>query len=325
LYIVTGGAGFIGSAVIWRLNREGIRDILVVDRVRGADTHPNLAKRDYTELLDKAAFLDRVRADDLRGVQGLIHMGACSSTAEQNRDYLRRNNTEYTRELAEWALHRGVRFIYASSGATYGDGSRGFSDADEDTPALSPLNPYGESKHTLDRWALESGALEHMAGLKFFNVFGPNEYHKGDMASFVFKAFHQVRTEGRVRLFRSLDPAYADGEQRRDFVYVKDCVDVVWWLLNRPEANGLFNVGTGQARTWKDLVEAIAAAMGREPEIEFVDLPEVIRDGYQYHTQAEMRKLRAAGFIEPFLPLEDSVRDYIGRYLSAPDPYLERV
>lgn len=326
MYIVTGGAGFIGSAIIWRLNREGIRDILVVDEDPASPKWRNLENRDYSGILDKREFLERVRADDLPGpVEALIHMGACSSTAEKNRDFLRENNTEYTRILAEWAVEKGVRYLYASSGATYGDGSRGFSDDDAVTPTLEPLNPYGESKQAFDLWALREGLLDRITGLKFFNVFGPNEYHKDGMASFAWRAFHQVRESGRVRLFRSHRSDYADGHQQRDFVYVKDCVDVVWWLLQNPGVNGIFNVGTGQARSWLDLVHAVGSALEWEPRIEWVDIPEAIRDGYQYHTQAEMGKLRAAGYAAPFSSLEESVADYLQRYLSRPDPYLERV
>lgn len=323
MIVVTGGAGFIGSAIVWRLNREGRRDIAIVDEDAGSAKWRNLGKRDYASRIDKQTFIDRIRTGEgPGGVEAVIHMGACSSTAEKNRDFLRENNVEYTRDLALWCIDKGVRFIYASSAATYGDGSRGFSDADAAIPGLQPLNAYGESKHLFDVWALEQGLLDRIAGLKFFNVFGPNEYHKGDMASFVFKAYHQVCESGRLRLFRSHRPDYRDGEQRRDFVYVKDCVDVVWWLLRNPAVNGIYNVGTGKARTWLDLAAALGRAMGAQPEIEWSDIPQAIRDGYQYHTQAEMEKLRSAGYARSFTSLEESVSDYVERYLSAPDPYL---
>jgi len=323
VYVVTGGAGFIGSALVWELNRRGIDDILVVDDDVDPGRRPNLRNCAYRAAMGKAEFLERVRTDTLSTpVEALLHMGACSATTQMDRAYLRANNTDYTRALAEWALPRGVRFVYASSAATYGAGEHGFSDADAVTPRLRPLNPYGESKQAFDLWMLEQGLEDRLAGLKFFNVFGPNEYHKGDMASFVFKAFHQVRETGGVRLFRSLHPDFADGEQRRDFVYVKDCAAVVWWLLEHPEVGGLFNVGTGRARTWKDLVAAVGAALGVKPAIEFVDLPEAIRAGYQYHTQAEMGKLRAAGYATPFAPLEEAVADYVRNYLLQPDPHL---
>jgi ADP-L-glycero-D-manno-heptose 6-epimerase len=323
VYVVTGGAGFIGSALIWQLNRHGIEDILVVDD-QAAGSSRNLASRRVAGCVDKGEFLRRVRAEEVpHPIEAVLHMGACSATTEMDRGYLRANNTEYTRELAEWALRRGTRFIYASSAATYGAGERGFSDADAVTPTLRPLNPYGESKQNFDLWALEQGLLGRMVGLKFFNVFGPNEYHKGDMASFVFKAFRPARDEGRVRLFRSLHPDFADGEQRRDFVYVKDCVDAVWWFLQHPEANGLFNIGTGRARTWNDLVAALGASLDRTLATEFVDLPPAIRDGYQYHTEAEIGKLRAAGYSRPFTSLEDAVADYVRGYLLTADPYLQ--
>jgi ADP-L-glycero-D-manno-heptose 6-epimerase len=322
MIVVTGGAGFIGSAIVWRLNRESMDDILVVDEDPASPKWRNLEPLRYAASMDKSEFIRRVRADELPALDAVIHMGACSATSEKNREFLRENNFHYTRDLALWSLEHGARFVYASSGATYGNGSRAFSDADEVTPRLQPLNPYGESKQQMDLWALEEGVLDRVAGLKFFNVFGPNEYHKGEMSSFIFKAFHQIRNEGRVRLFRSHRPDYRDGEQQRDFVYVKDCVDVVWWLLQNPSVNGLYNVGTGEARSWLDLVRAISTALDRQPEIDWVDIPEVIREGYQYHTQAEMGKLRAAGYTAPFQALEESVVDYVRSYLASADPYL---
>jgi ADP-L-glycero-D-manno-heptose 6-epimerase len=323
MIVVTGGAGFIGSALVWRLNRGGVNDILVVDEDRDSPKWRNLEPLSYAEAWDKAEFIRRVRENALpAGIEAVVHMGACSATSEKNREFLRENNFLYTRDLALWSLERGVRCIYASSGATYGDGARGFSDADSVTPTLQPLNPYGESKQQMDVWALDEGVLDRIVGLKFFNVFGPNEYHKGEMSSFVFKAFHQLRDTGRLRLFRSHRPDYRDGEQRRDFVYVKDCVDVVWWLLQNPNVNGLYNVGTGEARSWLDLVGAIGSALGTEPQIDWTDIPENIRDGYQYHTQAEIGKLRAAGYTAPFQSLEASVADYIRGYLSTDNPYL---
>jgi ADP-L-glycero-D-manno-heptose 6-epimerase len=330
VYVVTGGAGFIGSALVWQLNRQGIDDILVVDDAADPVKGRNLRNCRYWSTMPKGEFLERVRRDDLPGASGapgaveaVLHMGACSATTQMDREYLRANNTDYTRALAEWALERGIRFVYASSAATYGAGERGFSDADAVTPTLRPLNPYGESKQNFDRWVLEQGVQDRLVGLKFFNVFGPNEYHKGDMASFVFKAVHQIRETGGVRLFRSHRPDFADGEQRRDFVYVKDCTALMAWLLEHPEVGGLFNVGTGQARTWKDLVAAVGAALGVAPRIEFVDLPPAIREGYQYHTEAEMGKLRAAGYRAPFTPLEEAVADYVRNHLLNPDPYLD--
>ncbi len=324
MYVVTGGAGFIGSACIWKLNREGIDTVVAVDGVSGTATPENLRSLRIQELLDKQTFIRQVRDDRVPfPVEAVIHMGACSSTTERDLEFLAENNVRYTRDLAEWCLACGVRFIYASSGATYGDGSLGFSDDDRLTPQLRPLNPYGASKQAVDVWALETGAATRMAGLKFFNVFGPNEYHKGPMSSFVFKAYHQFKEEGRVRLFRSDRADIADGEQQRDFVYVKDCVEVVQWLLEHPDANGIFNVGTGRARTWNDLAAAVAAAMEVDLKIDYVDMPAELRGAYQYHTLAETQKLRRAGFNRPFRSLEEAVADYVRGYLAQPDPYLQ--
>src|SRR5512133_1438577 len=251
MIVVTGGAGFIGSAFVAKLNDEGIDDIVVVDELGTDDKWRNLVKRRYDDYLDKEAFLAMV-ADDCVPfpVEAVVHMGACSSTTERDAGYLMENNYHYSCSLAEWAKKHGVRFIYASSAATYGDGSRGFSDDDEMTRALRPINMYGYSKQLFDLWVLRRGLIGSVAGIKFFNVFGPNEYHKGDMTSVIFKAFHQIRKTGRVRLFKSYKPEYADGGQKRDFVSVKDCVDVLWWLMNNREVDGIFNLGTGEARTW---------------------------------------------------------------------------
>jgi ADP-L-glycero-D-manno-heptose 6-epimerase len=250
------------------------------------------------------------------GIQAVIHMGACSSTTEQNVDYLKENNFLYTRSLAEWCLANGVRYIYASSGATYGDGSNGFSDADGTTRILKPINHYGNSKQLFDLWVLEKNLAASMAGIKFFNVFGPNEYHKGDMTSVIFKAFNQIKETGRVRLFKSYKPEYGDGEQKRDFVYIKDCLDIMWWFLKNPDKNGIFNLGTGNARTWNDLVAAVFKAMKLEPSIEYIDMPAEIIDSYQYFTQADMSKLKNADAPLRFRSLEQGIEDYVVNYLQ---------
>jgi ADP-L-glycero-D-manno-heptose 6-epimerase len=231
------------------------------------------------------------------------------------------NNFHYSCRLAEWAEKHAVRFIYASSAATYGDGSLGFSDDDEATRTLRPINMYGYSKQLFDLWVLRRGLAGSVAGIKFFNVFGPNEYHKGDMTSVIFKAFHQIRATGTVRLFKSYKPEYGDGGQRRDFVSVKDCVEVLWWLLNNREVNGIFNLGTGTARTWNDLIGAVFAALERPPRIDYIEMPEEIRGQYQYFTEARMDKLRAAGCPVAFSPLENSVGDYVRNHLLQADPY----
>jgi ADP-L-glycero-D-manno-heptose 6-epimerase len=249
-------------------------------------------------------------------------MGACSSTTERDADFLMENNFHYTCRLADWAIEHGVRFIYASSAATYGDGAQGFSDNDETSPLLRPINMYGYSKQLFDLKVLRERIADRVAGIKFFNVFGPNEYHKDDMTSVIFKAFHQIRETGMVRLFKSYKPEYPDGGQKRDFVYVKDCVDVLWWLLNHKEANGIFNLGTGKARTWNDLIRAVFAALGLPPQIEYIEMPEAIRGQYQYFTEAKMEKLCAAGCLTAFRPLEEATADYVQGHLLAADPYL---
>lgn len=323
MIIVTGGAGFIGSAFVWKLNCEGIDNILIVDRLGTSDKWKNLVGLRYTDYLHREAFLKMVSADAIPfEVDAIIHMGACSSTTERDADFLWTNNFAYTRTLAEWTLMHGVRFIYASSAATYGDGTRGFSDDHQQITGLKPINMYGYSKQVFDLWTLRHKLESKMAGIKFFNVFGPNEYHKGDMASVIFKAFTQIKQTGIVKLFKSHLPRYSDGGQMRDFVYVKDCVNILWWLLKHPSANGIFNLGTGKARTWNDLIGAVYTAMGLPTNIQYIEMPEALRNQYQYFTQAEMTKLREAGCPVAFSSLEDSVRDYVVNYLQQANPHL---
>jgi ADP-L-glycero-D-manno-heptose 6-epimerase len=316
MIIITGGAGFIGSAMAWELNRQGIRDILVVDNLGTTNKWRNLVGLEYHRYIHKDAFLDLLGTRYMEGrIEAVIHMGACSSTTEADCDYLVRNNLEYSKALCRFAIERNARFIYASSAATYGDGSRGFDDADEAMDSLQPLNMYGYSKHLFDLWLKGDGLLEKVAGLKFFNVFGPNEYHKDDMRSVVCKAFTQIRKTGKLKLFKSYRREYADGEQRRDFVYIKDCVAVIDWLLKNRDVGGVFNVGTGQARTWNDLARGVFSAMGREPEIEYVDMPDTLRGKYQYYTCADLKKLEGRGCDVSFRPLEDGITDYVQNYL----------
>ncbi len=323
MIVVTGGAGFIGSAFVAKLNAEGQDAIVIVDELESSGKWKNLVKRRYTDYIHKGAFLEMVVSNRVPfPVEAIVHMGACSSTTEQDADYLMENTFHYTSFLADWALARGVRFVYASSAATYGDGGRSFSDDDEVTRGLRPINMYGYSKQLFDLRVLREGLQDRVAGIKFFNVFGPNEYHKGDMTSVVFKAFHQIRETGKVRLFKSYRPEYGDGGQKRDFVYVKDCVEALWWLLNHREANGIFNLGTGQARTWNDLIRAVYAALSLPPAIDYIEMPEAIRGQYQYFTEARMDKLRAAGCPVAFSPLEDAVGDYVKNHLLTADPYL---
>jgi ADP-L-glycero-D-manno-heptose 6-epimerase len=320
--IVTGGAGFIGSAFIWKLNREGIEDILVVDSLGVGEKWRNLSRLRFADYLHKSSFLQQITTDTMRfAPEAVVHMGACSSTTERNADYLMANNYQFTRSLAEWAAARGLRFIYAGSAATYGNGESGFTD-DADLSQLTPLNVYGYSKLLFDRFAERTGLLRQTVGLKFFNVFGPNEYHKGEMASVVFKAFHQIKERGQVSLFRSCRADYADGEQMRDFIYVKDCIEVLWWLLTHPEVNGLFNLGTGRARSWNCLAKALFSAMDLPVRIEYIPMPEHLRANYQYFTQASMDRLKSTGCPTNFQSLEDSVTDYVRNHLQTDFPWL---
>ncbi len=326
MIIVTGGAGFIGSALIAALNKRQITDILVVDELGTDQKWKNLRNLSFTDYVEKDDFLEMVIEDKLdSSVDFVFHLGACSDTTETNASYLIKNNYEYSKLLAQWATDTDIHFIYASSAATYGDGSAGFSDDQEKIEILRPLNIYGYSKHLFDLWARRTGLLKKLVGLKYFNVFGPNEYHKGDMRSFVIKAFEQItapvlscesKNGGKVRLFKSYKPEYADGEQLRDFIYVKDAVDMTLFFYDEPQLSGLFNIGTGKARTWNDLVKAVFAAMGKEPNIEYIEMPESIRNQYQYYTCADITNLHKAGYDKETTPLEDAVKDYVQNYLQ---------
>jgi ADP-L-glycero-D-manno-heptose 6-epimerase len=270
----------------------------------------------YADYLEGDAFRFALQNDTLGKVDAVFHMGACSATTETDASYLADNNYRFTRDLCEWCLRNGVRFIYASSGATYGDGALGYSDDDELAWKLKPLNMYGYSKHMFDLWALRQELQNEIVGLKFFNVYGPREDHKGDMRSVVHKAFGQIQQTGVVKLFKSYNPAYRDGEQVRDFVYVKDAVEVCLHFAEHRRASGIFNVGTGTCRTWLDLARATFAALGKEPKIEFMDMPETLRAKYQYRTEADITKLRRAGFDQPMTTLEDGVKDYVQSWLT---------
>jgi len=317
MIVVTGGAGFIGSALIAELNRRQISDILVIDQLGSDQKWKNLQSLSFADYIEKDDFLEMVIEDKLDiPVDVVFHLGACSNTTETNASYLVKNNYEYSKLLAQWATDADIRFIYASSAATYGDGSAGFSDDEEKMGILKPLNMYGYSKHMFDMWARRAGLLNKIVGLKYFNVFGPNEYHKGDMLSFVVKAFEQIKATGKVRLFKSYEPEYADGEQVRDFLYVKDAVNMTLFFFDNPYINGIFNIGTGETRTWNDLVIAVFVAMGRKPNIEYIEMPTSIRNQYQYFTRADLSKLRRVGYSKPITPLEEAIRDYIQNYLE---------
>lgn len=316
MIVLTGAAGFIGSCVLAALNAAGRQDIIVVDHLDDDLKKPNLANKKFKEYFDKKDFLDRAVKDHFRyPIDVIIHMGACSSTILQDAAYFEENNFEYSRKLAEWCLNHEARLIYASSGATYGDGSQGYRDDDASTRRCKPLNLYGKSKQKFDEWVLDHGLAAQFTGLKFFNVFGPNEYHKGEMRSVVAKAYERVAEEGRIALFKSHRKEYADGEQKRDFIYVKDAVDAVMYFFNNLDINGIYNVGTGKARSWNDLAAALFKAVGKTPNIEYIDMPEYMRAQYQYFTEADMAKLRKSGYTKPFTELEEAVADY-AQYLS---------
>ena len=322
MIIVTGGAGFIGSAMVAKLNEKGEKDILVVDELGTAAKWKNLVGKHFTDYIHKDNFIEMLLNERLPKIEAIIHMGANSSTTEKDVDHLMENNYRYTRILAEWSIRKKARFIYASSGATYGDGSLGFSDDDETTLKLSPLNPYGYSKQIFDLWLLQHQLQNKVVGIKFFNVFGPNEYHKGDMKSLVCKAYYQIQEIGKIRLFKSYKPEYKHGEQVRDFVYIKDCTEVLWWFLNNHKVNGIFNLGTGKARTWNDLAKGVFSALNHPPNNEYTEMPEDIRNAYQYHTEATITKLQHAGCPVQFRSLEDSVKDYVQNYLHPDVKYL---
>ncbi|HDS84609.1 MAG TPA: ADP-glyceromanno-heptose 6-epimerase [Phycisphaerales bacterium] len=320
MIVVTGGAGFIGSALVAALNARGIDEIFIVDILGSDQRWKNLRRLRFADYMEADDFSDMVADASLDwDIETIVHLGACSDTTETDCTYLVKNNFEFSKLLAGWAMELGARFVYASSAATYGDGAQGFADDESQIHTLLPLNMYGYSKQMFDLWCLRKGLLERFAGLKYFNVFGPNEYHKGAMRSFVLKAYEQINADGRVRLFKSHRPDYEHGQQVRDFIYVKDAVEMTLFFLDHPELGGLYNIGAGVARSWNDLAGAVFAAMGKEPAIEYIDMPESLRNTYQYVTQADMRKLRAAGYTAPTMTLEEAVADYVQNYLMKND------
>jgi ADP-L-glycero-D-manno-heptose 6-epimerase len=323
MIIVTGGAGFIGSAFVALLNSRGVSNIVVVDEIGTSERWKNLVGKSIADFINKDAFLHLITSQTLPFIPtAIVHLGACSSTTERDVDYLLRNNYSYSKALAEFCLAKNIRFIYASSAATYGDGSAGYSDDENTLESLRPLNAYGYSKHLFDLWAKRSGALQSIVGLKFFNVYGPNEYYKGEMASVVYKAFQTIKSTGTFSLFKSYHPDYRDGEQKRDFVYVKDCTEVLWWLLKNPHVNGIYNLGSGRARTWNDLVHAIYKSVGLPPRISYIEMPEALRTQYQYFTEAPMAKLLSSGYSTAPRTLEDGIHDYVVQHLAATNAHL---
>lgn len=315
MIIVTGGAGFVGSCVVRTLNDLGIDDILIVDNIAKTGKWRNLINKKFISYMHKSVFLEK--KNSLHNVRAVIHMGAQSSTTEKNFDYLWNNNFEYTKILWNYCVENGISFIYASSAATYGDGTQGFDDC-VDIDLLRPLNGYGYSKHLFDLWVkhhAKSFPVQHV-GLKFFNVFGPNEYCKESMASMVYHGYNQIKENGKIRLFKSGNPKFKNGNQLRDFVYVKDICSVIIWFMEHKQINGLFNVGTGCARSFNDLANALFNALDIKPNIEYFDMPEQLQGKYQYYTKAEMSKLRSCGYEKKFFDLESGVYDYVTNYLT---------
>jgi ADP-L-glycero-D-manno-heptose 6-epimerase len=315
--LVTGGAGLIGSALVWELNRRGCESVVITDFLGNTEKWRNLVPLRFENYLEADDFMKGLAESEEKygHFDCVLHMGACSSTTETDATYLVRNNFETTRVLAQWAMAAGTRFLYASSAATYGDGAAGMMDGADTIEKLRPLNMYGYSKQMFDLHAKRHGWFDEITGLKFFNVFGPNEGHKGDMRSVVSKAFDQIQATGTLKLFKSYRPEFKDGEQVRDFLYVKDAVNMTLHLAQEPAATGLFNIGSGVARTWIHLGEAVFAALGRPSALEFIEMPESLRPKYQYHTLADLTRLRNAGYTADTTSLEAAVQDYVVNYL----------
>jgi ADP-L-glycero-D-manno-heptose 6-epimerase len=323
MIVITGATGFIGSVLAKTLNKNSKEELLLVDKFGNNGKWKNLLNIKLAGFADRDEFLGDLENKKYyyKNITAILHIGACSKTTEYNVDYLIKNNFEYSVRLCNWCVENGVRFIYASSAAVYGDGALGFSDSDDLTGKLQPLNPYGFSKWLFDQWMLSTGKTDNAAGLRFFNVFGPNEYHKEDMASVIYRYFPDVRDKKLLRLFKSYKKGITDGEQRRDFVYVKDVVSVIEFFLENEKLHGIYNLGSGKARSFNDVGKAMFAALGYKSNIEYFDMPQGLRDKYQYFTEADMSKLRNAGYKKPFTLLEEAVSDYIKTYLSKDNPY----
>ena len=313
--LVTGAAGFIGSCMVGYLNRKGYHNIIIVDEFDDENKKPNYEDKKIIARVDRNELFDWL-SDHPMQIDFIFHLGARTDTTEFDYAILEKLNVDFSKKMWNYCVEKNIPLVYASSAATYGDGELGYKD-DHDLPyKLSPLNPYGKSKNEFDKWILkEKRQPPFWAGLKFFNVYGPNEYHKERMASVIFHSFNQIKSSGKVKLFKSHKPEYKDGEQLRDFVYVKDVVDICYWLMNEKPASGLYNLGTGKARTFKDLVTSIFKSLGKEPVIEFIDTPLDIRDKYQYFTEADMNKLRSVGYKEDFYSLEEGVETYVKNFL----------
>jgi ADP-L-glycero-D-manno-heptose 6-epimerase len=322
MILLTGAAGFIGSAMLWKLNNSGIDDVILVDKLHESDKWRNLRKLLFADLIDRNDLFDWLdRYGDT--VKAVIHLGACTDTTEQNVDYFMQINFTYSKSLWRFCSERSIPYLYASSAATYGAGESGYSDDESQITSLKPLNPYGWSKQIFDRWVLKQKQSPPLwYGFKFFNVYGPNEYHKGPMASIMYHAYRQATEQGVIRLFKSHRKDCEHGEQKRDFIYVKDVVDVLHFFLQSGAESGIYNVGTGTARSYNDLAAAIFSTLNRETSIEYIDMPENLRNQYQYFTEARVEKLKNAGFQGSLHSLESGIEDYVSRYLHAKDPYL---
>lgn len=315
MIVVTGAAGFIASCLVSRLNQENFNDIVVVDNFSVAKKEDNLKGKKIKEYVDRENFFEWLEKH-YEDVEFIFHLGARTDTTEFNKDVFDLLNLNYSKQMWNACAEYQIPLVYASSAATYGSGTLGYDDDETTIPLLKPLNPYGDSKNDFDKWALEQTAKPFFwAGLKFFNVYGPNEYHKGRMASVIFHTYHQIKEKGSMTLFRSHNPEYADGEQMRDFVYVKDVVEVCMFLMHHRKNSGIYNLGSGKARTFMSLAMNTFEAMGVEADINFMDTPESIRDTYQYFTEANMSKLRSIGYDRPFYTLEEGVKDYVQHYL----------
>lgn len=324
MIVVTGGSGFIGSALVWKLNQMGREDIFIVDRFDEDEKWRNLIPLRFNDVFDSEAFLEYLTNDFLNkaGIETIFHMGAISATTERNFDELLRHNYELTKLLCNKSLQDNIRFIYASSAATYGSGENGYDDDESSINKLLPLNAYGYSKQMFDQYALRYRLFDKIVGLKYFNVFGPNEYHKGDMRSVVHKCYEQIRDTGKASLFKSTVDGLEDGEQKRDFVYIKDAVDMTLYFMENKIVNGLYNVGTGNATSFNSFVNAIFNALELEPNIEYFDMPNDLINKYQNFTQANMKKLTDTGYKLNPTPIEAAVKDYVQEYLVTENPYL---
>ncbi|MCX7725243.1 MAG: ADP-glyceromanno-heptose 6-epimerase [Chitinispirillaceae bacterium] len=324
MIVVTGGAGFIGSALVWALNKRGIEEIIIVDHLNNSEKWKNLISLRYRDYLDREQFINELEEGYFgNDIEVLFHLGACSTTTEKDAGYLMENNFGYSKRIGLWwENHSNTRLIYASSAATYGSGENGYKDDLDTLKKLRPLNMYGYSKQLFDLYAYQKGWLKSIVGLKFFNVFGPNEYHKGEMRSLINKAFPRAKNEGKIFLFKSCDPSYADGEQKRDFIYIKDAIAMTLYFMEHKEIGGIFNIGSGKARSWNDIAFALGKALKKTLEINYIEMPEELKGKYQNFTEADLYNLRKVGCLHNCISLEEAINEYVNDYLL-PNKYLD--